>query len=145
MTIIIPLKLVFWATYGCWDRIRSIKFKYGVMTQFKTIFEFYKLNNPDLSNQELFQLLENETITIEIDKETFCLIMQSNSSYSHGIALNLNPILYDSLKIQLQDLVSQGNQEATDTLTEMVKIVLQNTFMEQQMLMSGAETILNSN
>ena len=123
MTIIIPLKLVFWATYGCWDRIRSITFKYEVMTKFKTIFETYKSNNLELSNSELFKLLENEIITINIDKETFCLIMQTNSSYSQGIALNLNPALYDTLKIQLQQLAASGNQEAIETLTEMVQII----------------------
>ncbi len=80
---------------------------------------------------------------IDIDKETFIAIMWAVNSQPQGVALDINPAMYDSLKVQLITLAQGGDAEAVEVLTEMKAILEENANMLQNKILNGKTQILS--
>lgn len=80
---------------------------------------------------------------IDIDKETFITIMRAVNSQPHGVALNINPAMYDMLKAQLVILAQGGDTEAIEILTEMTAILNENAGMLKNKILNGKTQILS--
>lgn len=87
---------------------------------------------------------KEETIqAIEIDKETFIIIMRAVNSQPQGVALNINPAMYDSLKVQLIALAQGGDMEAVEVLTQMGSILDENASVLEAKILNGKTQILS--
>jgi len=80
---------------------------------------------------------------IDIDKETFITIMRAVNSQPQGVALDINPAMYDSLKVQLITLAQGGDVEAVEVLTEMTSILAENSAMLNNKILNGKTQILS--
>ena len=79
MEITINNRSIFFAVENCWDKL-SYKLK-------------YQLNELVTTNS-----VDDFVQTVNIDKESFLLIMRAVNSQPQGIAKEINPIMYDICK-----------------------------------------------
>ena len=99
MEIQIKNRHIFWATESCWNAL-DYRFKAQV-------------NSLVTGNSE-----DEYLQTLSINKETFVQVMNAVNSQPQGIALAINPELYDSLKAQLVTAAQQGDVEALEIAQE---------------------------
>lgn len=123
MEITINNRSIFFAVENCWDKL-SYKLKYQLN-------ELVTANSADDFVQ-----------TVNIDKESFLLIMRAVNSQPQGIAKEINPIMYDSLKIQVLEKAQKGDTEAIEILTAMQDILVENATMLENKIINGKSQIL---
>lgn len=123
MEITINNRSIFFAVENCWDKL-SYKLKYQLN-------ELVTTNSADDFVQ-----------TVNIDKESFLLIMRAVNSQPQGIAKEINPIMYDSLKIQVLEKAQKGDTEAIEILTAMQDILVENATMLENKIKNGKSQIL---
>jgi len=123
MEIKIKNKHVYWATESCWNAL-----DYRFKAQINTLVT-------ENSEDEFEQ-------TLSINKETFVQVMNAVNSQPQGIALAINPELYDSLKAQLVTAVQQGDVEALEIAQAMEDILLTNAGYLEAKILSGKTQIL---
>lgn len=123
MEIKIKNKHVYWATESCWNAL-----DYRFKAQINTLVT-------ENSEDEFEQ-------TLSINKETFVQVMNAVNSQPQGIALAINPELYDSLKAQLVTAAQQGDVEALEITQAMEDILLTNAGYLEAKLLSGKTQIL---
>lgn len=123
MEIQIKNKHVYWATESCWNAL-----DYRFKAQINTLVT-------ENSEDEFEQ-------TLSINKETFVQVMNAVNSQPQGIALAINPELYDSLKAQLVTAVQQGDVEALEIAQAMEDILLTNAGYLEAKILSGKTQIL---
>lgn len=123
MEIQIKNRHIFWATQFCWDAL-DYRFKAQV-------------------NSLVTRNSEDEYLqTLSINKETFVQVMNAVNSQPQGIALAINPELYDSLKVQLVTAAQQGDVEALEIAQAMEAILLTNAGYLEAKILSGKTQIL---
>lgn len=125
MQIQIKNKHIYWAVENCWSEL-DYRFKAHINT-------LVTAN----SDYEYIQ-------TITINKSTFVQIMNAVNSQPQGIALVINPELYDSLKLQLVAEAQNGNTEALEIAQEMVSILETNAGYLAAKIASGKEQVTAS-
>jgi len=87
---------------------------------------------------------KEETIQeIDIDKDTFLIIMRAVNAQPQGVALSINPAMYDSLKVQLVTLAEGGDVEAVEVLTQMGSILDENASVLEAKILNGKTNILS--
>jgi len=87
---------------------------------------------------------KEETIQeIDIDKDTFLIIMRAVNAQPQGVALSINPAMYDSLKVQLVTLAEGGDVEAVEVLTQMGSILDENASVLEAKILNGKTQILS--
>ena len=123
MEIKIKNKHVYWATESCWNAL-----DYRFKAQINTLVT-------ENSEDEFEQ-------TLSINKDTFVQIMNAVNSQPQGIALVINPELYDSLKVQLITAAQQGDVEALEIAQAMEAILLTNAGYLEAKILSGKTQIL---
>lgn len=123
MEIKIKNKHVYWATESCWNAL-----DYRFKAQINTLVT-------ENSEDEFEQ-------TLSINKETFVQVMNAVNSQPQGIALAINPELYDSLKAQLVTAAQQGDVEALEIAQAMEDILLTNAGYLEAKILSGKTQIL---
>lgn len=123
MEIKIKNKHVYWATESCWNAL-----DYRLKAQINTLVT-------ENSEDEFEQ-------TLSINKETFVQVMNAVNSQPQGIALAINPELYDSLKAQLVTAAQQGDVEALEIAQAMEDILLTNAGYLEAKILSGKTQIL---
>lgn len=123
MEIKIKNKHVYWATESCWNAL-----DYRFKAQINTLVT-------ENSEDEFEQ-------TLSINKETFVQVMNAVNSQPQGIALAINPELYDSLKVQLVTAAQQGDVEALEIAQAMEDILLTNAGYLEAKILSGKTQIL---
>jgi len=123
MEIQIKNKHVYWATESCWNAL-----DYRFKAQINTLVT-------ENSEDEFEQ-------TLSINKETFVQVMNAVNSQPQGIALAINPELYDSLKAQLVTAAQQGDVEALEIAQAMEDILLTNAGYLEAKILSGKTQIL---
>ena len=123
MEIQIKNRHIFWATQSCWNAL-----DYRFKAQINTLVT-------ENSEDEFEQ-------TLSINKETFVQVMNAVNSQPQGIALAINPELYDSLKAQLVTAVQQGDVEALEIAQAMEAILLTNAGYLEAKILSGKTQIL---
>ena len=123
MEIQIKNKHVYWATESCWNAL-----DYRFKAQINTLVT-------ENSEDEFEQ-------TLSINKETFVQVMNAVNSQPQGIALAINPELYDSLKVQLVTAAQQGDVEALEIAQAMEDILLTNAGYLEAKILSGKTQIL---
>lgn len=123
MEIQIKNKHVYWATESCWNAL-----DYRFKAQINTLVT-------ENSEDEFEQ-------TLSINKETFVQVMNAVNSQPQGIALAINPELYDSLKVQLVTAAQQGDVEALEIAQAMEAILLTNAGYLEAKILSGKTQIL---
>ena len=123
MEIKIKNKHVYWATESCWNAL-----DYRFKAQINTLVT-------ENSEDEFEQ-------TLSINKETFVQVMNAVNSQPQGIALAINPELYDSLKAQLVTAAQQGDVEALEIAQAMEAILLTNAGYLEAKILSGKTQIL---
>ena len=123
MEIQIKNKHVYWATESCWNAL-----DYRFKAQINTLVT-------ENSEDEFEQ-------TLSINKETFVQVMNAVNSQPQGIALAINPELYDSLKAQLVTAAQQGDVEALEIAQAMEAILLTNAGYLEAKILSGKTQIL---
>jgi len=123
MEIQIKNRHIFWATESCWNAL-----DYRFKAQINTLVT-------ENSEDEFEQ-------TLSINKETFVQVMNAVNSQPQGIALAINPELYDSLKAQLVTAAQQGNVEALEIAQAMEAILLTNAGYLEAKILSGKTQIL---
>ena len=123
MEIQIKNRHIFWATESCWNAL-----DYRFKAQINTLVT-------ENSEDEFEQ-------TLSINKETFVQVMNAVNSQPQGIALAINPELYDSLKVQLVTAAQQGDVEALEIAQAMEAILLMNAGYLEAKILSGKTQIL---
>lgn len=123
MEIQIKNRHIFWATQSCWNAL-----DYRFKAQINTLVT-------ENSEDEFEQ-------TLSINKETFVQVMNAVNSQPQGIALAINPELYDSLKAQLVTAAQQGDVEALEIAQAMEAILLTNAGYLEAKILSGKTQIL---
>lgn len=123
MEIQIKNRHIFWATESCWNAL-----DYRFKAQINTLVT-------ENSEDEFEQ-------TLSINKETFVQVMNAVNSQPQGIALAINPELYDSLKAQLVTAAQQGDVEALEIAQAMEAILLTNAGYLEAKILSGKTQIL---
>lgn len=123
MDIQIKNRHIFWATESCWNQL-----DYRFKAQINTLVT-------ENSEDEFEQ-------TLSINKETFVQVMNAVNSQPQGIALAINPELYDSLKAQLVTAAQQGDVEALEIAQAMEDILLTNAGYLEAKILSGKTQIL---
>lgn len=123
MEIQIKNRHIFWATQSCWNAL-----DYRFKAQINTLVT-------ENSEDEFEQ-------TLSINKETFVQVMNAVNSQPQGIALAINPELYDSLKVQLVTAAQQGDVEALEIAQAMEAILLTNAGYLEAKILSGKTQIL---
>jgi N-acetylglucosamine kinase-like BadF-type ATPase len=123
MEITINNRSIFFAVENCWDKL-SYKLK-------------YQLNELVTTNS-----VDDFVQTVNIDKESFLLIMRAVNSQPQGIAKEINPIMYDSLKTQILEKAQKGDTEAIEILKEMQDILVENATMLENKIINGKSQIL---
>lgn len=123
MEIQIKNRHIFWATESCWNAL-----DYRFKAQINTLVT-------ENSEDEFEQ-------TLSINKETFVQVMNAVNSQPQGIALAINPELYDSLKVQLVTAAQQGDVEALEIAQAMEAILLTNAGYLEAKILSGKTQIL---
>ncbi len=142
MKVTITIKEVFWAVENCFEQIQSIDFKYHIRKSISDKLAELTETNTDKTEDEINALLKAELIEVEIDNATFLIIMNAVNSQPQGIALDINPPLYDKLKAQIIPLAMSGNVDAIELLTQMQQILVKNAEMLENKIKSGKERIL---
>ena len=123
MELKIKNKHIFWAVENCWQ---SLDYRFKAQ-----INELVTANSDDDYVQ-----------TIQIKKSDFVQIMNAVNSQPQGIALVINPELYDSLKSQLIIAAQQGSDEASEIVMEMESILQVNAGYLEAKLLNGKTQIL---
>ena len=123
MEITINNRSIFFAVENCWDKL-SYKLK-------------YQLNELVTTNS-----VDDFVQTVNIDKESFLLIMRAVNSQPQGIAKEINPIMYDSLKTQILEKAQKGDTEAIEILKKMQDILVENATMLENKIINGKSQIL---
>lgn len=123
MEITINNQSIFFAVENCWNQLH-----YKLKTQLNKIVT-------ENSDNEFMQ-------KVEIDKESFLLIMRAVNSQPQGIAKEINPIMYDSLKTQILEKAQKGDTEAIEILTAMQDILVENATMLENKIKNGKSQIL---
>ena len=123
MEITINNRSIFFAVENCWDKL-SYKLK-------------YQLNELVTTNS-----VDDFVQTVNIDKQSFLLIMRAVNSQPQGIAKEINPIMYDSLKTQILEKAQKGDTEAIEILKEMQDILVENATMLENKIINGKSQIL---
>lgn len=123
MEITINNRSIFFAVENCWDKL-SYKLK-------------YQLNELVTTNS-----VDDFVQTVNIDKESFLLIMWAVNSQPQGIAKEINPIMYDSLKTQILEKAQKGDTEAIEILKKMQDILVENATMLENKIINGKSQIL---
>ena len=123
MEITINNRSIFFAVENCWDKL-SYKLK-------------YQLNELVTTNS-----VDDFVQTVNIDKQSFLLIMRAVNSQPQGIAKEINPIMYDSLKTQILEKAQKGDTEAIEILTAMQDILVENATMLENKIKNGKSQIL---
>ena len=85
---------------------------------------------------------ESHVQTVRIDKKSFLQIMNAVNSQPQGIALAINPEMYDALKVQVLQQAGQGNAEAIEIAQEMAAILVANADMLEKKILNGKTQIL---
>jgi N-acetylglucosamine kinase-like BadF-type ATPase len=68
--------------------------------------------------------------------------MRAVNSQPQGIAKEINPIMYDSLKTQILEKAQKGDTEAIEILKEMQDILVENATMLENKIINGKSQIL---
>ncbi|MFN8238645.1 MAG: hypothetical protein U0T77_10795 [Chitinophagales bacterium] len=123
MTVQVTNKQIFWCVESIWNQL-DYKFKYQIN----------QLTNQN-SDEEHIQ-------TIDISPKTFIQIMNAVNAQPQGVALDINPPLYDSLKAQVIPLAQAGNEEAQLVLAEMMGILTKNQQILAAKIENGKTQIL---
>ena len=124
MEIQIKNRHIFFAVENCWSNI-DYRFKAHINT----------LVSADS---------EDETVqTVTLNKDTFIQVMNAVNSQPQGIALAINPEMFDSLKEQVLKQAQGGNMEAIEIAQEMEGILLANADMLSKKILNGKTQILN--
>lgn len=124
MEIQIKNKHIFFAVENCWSNL-DYRFKAHI-------------NNLVSADSE------DETVqTLTINKDTFIQVMNAVNSQPQGIALAINPEMYDSLKEQVLKQAAEGNTEAIEIAQEMASILVANDDMLSKKILNGKTQILN--
>jgi len=123
MEIQIDNRSIFFAVENCWMQL-SYKLK-------------YQLNALVTENSE-----DAHVQTISIDKESFLLIMRAVNNQPQGIAKEINPIMFESLKAQIIAKAQLGDEEAIELLTAMQGILVENATMLENKVINGKTQIL---
>lgn len=124
MKIKIKNRSIFFAVHNCFDSL-SNKFT-------SQLYNLVSENSEDDYEQE-----------IEVDTDTFVTIMNAVNSKPQGVAKDINPALYDSLKTQVAALAGQGNLEAIEIGQKMESILLANSQTLENQIAAGKELILS--
>ena len=143
MIVQITIKETFWAIENCWENIQSIDFKYNIRKSVKQKIADIIEANEGISDTDLETQLQASVIDIEIDNTTFVQVMKALNSQAQGIALTINPPLYDKLKTQILALAISGDVNAIALINEMTEILVQNATMLNNKIASGKERILS--
>lgn len=143
MIVQITIKETFWAIENCWENIQSIDFKYNIRKSVKQKIADIIEANEGISDADLETQLQASVIDIEIDNTTFVQVMKAVNSQAQGIALTINPPLYDKLKTQILTLAISGDVDAIALINEMTEILVQNATMLNNKIASGKERILS--
>ena len=143
MIVQITIKETFWAIENCWENIQSIDFKYNIRKSVKQKIADIIEANEGISDADLETQLQASVIDIEIDNTTFVQVMKAVNSQAQGIALTINPPLYDKLKTQILALAISGDVNAIALINEMTEILVQNATMLNNKIASGKERILS--
>ena len=123
MEIQIKNRHIFWATESCWNAL-----DYRFKAQINTLVT-------ENSEDEFEQ-------TLSINKDTFVQIMNAVNSQPQGIAKEINPIMYDSLKTQILEKAQKGDTEAIEILKKMQDILVENATMLENKIINGKSQIL---
>lgn len=123
MKIQISNKHIFFAVDNCWQILHY---------RFKT-----QLNEIVSANSDLSTIQQ-----IDIDKETFLLIMNTVNTQPQGIAKDINPKMYDDLKIQVLTLANLGDAEAIEIATSMAVILQENNNVLNEKIEKSKQQIL---
>ena len=123
MEITINNQSIFFAVENCWNQLH-----YKLKTQLNKIVT-------ENSDNEFMQ-------KVEIDKESFLLIMRAVNLQPQGIAKEINPLMFDSLKIQVLEKAQKGDTEAIEILTAMQDILVENATMLENKIKNGKSQIL---
>ena len=123
MEIQIDNRSIFFAVENCWNELH-----YKLKTQLNTLVT---ANSEDAHVQ-----------TVNIDKDSFLLIMRAVNNQPQGIAKEINPVMFESLKSQILAKAQQGDTEATELLTAMQSILVENATMLENKIVSGKTQIL---
>jgi hypothetical protein len=123
MIVQVTNRQISWCIESIWNQL-DYKFKYQI-------------------NQLINENPQEEYLqTIDITPKTFIQIMNAVNAQPQGIALDINPPLYDSLKAQILHLAQQGNEEAQLVLAEMVGILSKNQQILAAKIENGKTQIL---
>lgn len=142
MIVTITIREIFWAVENCWEAIQSIDFKYHIRKSIKDKQTELIESNPNKTEDEIALLLESELIEVEIDNITFIQIMNAVNSQPQGIALAINPPLYDTLKEQIIPIAQGGDSDAIELIGQMTQILIANATLLENKINSGKERIL---
>lgn len=123
MEIKIDNRSIFFAVENCWAQLH-----YKMMNQ---------LNLLVTENSE-----DDFEQTVNIDKDSFLLIMRAVNNQPQGIAKEINPKMFDSLKIQVLEKAQKGDTEAIEILTAMQDILVENATMLENKIKNGKSQIL---
>ena len=123
MEITINNQSIFFAVENCWNQLH-----YKLKTQLNKIVT-------ENSDNEFMQ-------KVEIDKKSFLLIMRAVNLQQQGIAKEINPLMFDSLKIQVLEKAQKGDTEAIEILTAMQDILVENATMLENKIINGKSQIL---
>ena len=123
MKVQINNRSLFFAIENCWAQL-SYKLKYQIN-------QLVTLNDEDEFVQE-----------VDVDKDSFVLIMNAVNSQPQGIAKEINPLMYDSLKEQIIQLAGTGDTEAIAIAGEMEKILMLNADMLAKKIINGKTQII---
>jgi len=124
MEIQISNRHIFFAVENCWANL-DYRFKAHINS-------LVTINSDDSYVQN-----------ITISKVTFIQVMNAVNNQPQGIALAINPEMYDALKAQVVALALQGNTEAIEIVQEMEGILLANADMLNKKLLNGKTQILS--
>lgn len=123
MEITLDNRSIFFAVENCWNQL-NYKLK-------------YQLNALASANSE-----DSFEHTLNIDKESFLLIMRNVNNQPQGIAKEINPTMFDKLKTQIVSKAQSGDTEAIELLTAMQGILVENSTMLENKVINGKTQIL---
>lgn len=123
MEIKIDNRSIFFAVENCWTQLH-----YKMKNQLNLLVT---ANSEDGFEQ-----------TVNIDIDSFLLIMRAVNNQPQGIAKEINPKMFDNLKTQIFVLAQKGDTEAIDILKSMEDILVENANMLENKIINGKTQIL---
>ena len=116
-------KHIYFALEGVWNEL-DYRFKYQIN-------QLVSLN----SDEEYVQ-------TIQVDKPTLSIILNSVSNKPQGCSREINPEMFMTILPQIQALVENENEEAILILQGLQAVMLENDALKDAKILNGKTQIL---